>query len=215
MDRGRPGHRHPLHIALVAGLTGRNPASAIDLERGVRMRLDDVNAEGGVNGHPVELLVYDDADQPERAERTAEEIVRENKALYVIGHGVTVTSLAAAPIYRAAGIPAVTPSASGSGITDGSDWYFRSTFGDRTQGDFLAVYAVEVLGADEVAVIHDDHASGRSAQAAFTDSYRQFGEVVATVPVTDDPRAAVDRVKAPTPARRSCSPPRTATASRW
>ncbi|ROP36451.1 ABC transporter substrate-binding protein [Saccharothrix texasensis] len=186
----------PVHVALVVGLTGRDPAAAAHVERGVRMGLEDVNAAGGVDGHPVELLVYDDADQPERAERIAEEIVREDRALYVIGHGVTVTSLAAAPIYRAAGIPAVTPSASGSSVTDSSDWYFRSMFGDRTQGDFLAVYAARVLGAREVAVIHDDHASGRSAQAAFTASYRQFGEVVATVAVTDDPRPAIDRIKA-------------------
>ncbi|QQQ78842.1 ABC transporter substrate-binding protein [Saccharothrix sp. 6-C] len=186
----------PVHVALVVGLTGRDPAAAAHVERGVRMGLEDVNAAGGVNGHPVELLVYDDADQPERAERIAEEIVREDRALYVIGHGVTVTSLAAAPIYRAAGIPAVTPSASGSSVTDSSDWYFRSMFGDRTQGDFLAVYTARVLGAREVAVIHDDHASGRSAQAAFTASYRQFGEVVATVAVADDPRPAIDRVKA-------------------
>ncbi|MEU4745277.1 ABC transporter substrate-binding protein, partial [Actinosynnema sp. NPDC023658] len=158
--------------------------------------LDDVNADGGVQGHPLELLVYDDADDPERAKRIAEQIVREDKALYVIGHGVTVTSAAAAPIYRAAGIPAVTPSASGSGITDGSDWYFRSMFGDRTQGDYLAVYASRVLGLDRVAVVYDDTESGRSAQAAFADSYRRFGQVVATLPVTDDPQAAVDRVKA-------------------
>ena len=185
----------PVHIAMVAGLTGRDPATAADLERGVRMRLDEINADGGVSGHPVELLVYDDADDVARAERIAEEIVRENRALYVIGHGVTSTSLVAAPIYRAAGIPAITPSASGSALTDSSDHYFRSMFGDRTQGDFLAVYATEVLGADKVAVIHDDHPSGRSAQAAFAESYRQFGEVVATVPVTGDPRAAIERVK--------------------
>jgi ABC-type branched-subunit amino acid transport system substrate-binding protein len=189
----------PVHIALVAGITGRDPAAAASLERGVRMRLDEVNADGGVNGHPVELLVYDDADQPDQAHRIAEEIVRDGKALYVIGHGVTATSLAAAPVYRAAGIPAITPSASGSSVTDSSDWYFRSMFGDRTQGDFLAVYAAEVLHADKVVVVHDDNDSGRSAQAAFAESYHRFGEVVATIPVTDDPQAAVDRVKALAP----------------
>ncbi|NUT50021.1 MAG: ABC transporter substrate-binding protein, partial [Saccharothrix sp.] len=186
----------PVRIALVAGMTGRDTAAAADLERGQRMRLDEVNADGGVNGHPVELLVYDDADQAHRAEEIAERIVREDQALYVIGHGVTATSLAAAPIYRAAGIPAITPSASGSGLTDGSDWYFRSTFGDRTQGDFLAVYAAEVLGARQVAVVYDDTESGRSAQAAFAESFHRFGEVVAALPVVDDPRAAVDRVAA-------------------
>ncbi|MFI9009095.1 ABC transporter substrate-binding protein [Actinosynnema sp. NPDC053489] len=184
----------PVHIALVAGLTGRDPAAATALERGVRMRVDDVNADGGINGHPVELRVYDDADQPDRARGIAERIARENKVLYVIGHGVTATSLAAAPVYRAANIPAITPSASGSAVTDSSDWYFRSTFGDRTQGDFLAAYASRVLGLTKVAVVYDDNDSGRSAQAAFADSFRGFGEVVTTVPVTGDPRAAVDRV---------------------
>ncbi|ONI80340.1 hypothetical protein ALI22I_44130 [Saccharothrix sp. ALI-22-I] len=189
----------PVHVALVAGMTGRDPAAAAHLERGVRMRLDDLNADGGINGHPVELLVYDDADQPDRAKQIAEEIVREDKALYVIGHGVTVTSLAASPLYRAAGIPAITPSASGAGVTDGSEWYFRSMFGDRTQGDFLAAYASRVLHADRVAVVYDDNESGRSAHAAFADSFGRFGEVVAALPVTDDPQAAIDQVKALAP----------------
>ncbi|MFD0200660.1 MULTISPECIES: ABC transporter substrate-binding protein [Saccharothrix] len=62
----------PVHITLVAGLTGCDPATAAaDLERGVRMRLDEINDDGGVHGHPVELLVYDDADEVDqgRADR--------------------------------------------------------------------------------------------------------------------------------------------------
>lgn len=49
-----------------------------------------------------------------------------------------------------------------------------------------------------MAVVYDDNESGRSAQAAFTASFTQFGTVVA-LPVTDDPGAAVDRVTALTP----------------
>ncbi|MGM1060836.1 ABC transporter substrate-binding protein [Saccharothrix sp. Mg75] len=185
----------PVRVALVVGLTGGDPAAAADVERGVRLHLDSVNDAGGVAGHPVELTVHDDADRPERAREIAEGIVREGRVHYVVGHGVSETALAASPVYRAAGVPAITPTASSSRVTDESDWYFRSTYGDRTQGDFLAGYAAEVLGAREVAVVHDEDESGRSANAAFADSFGRFGSV------TSHPLDDVDAVVAAVAAR--------------
>ncbi|HWO62555.1 MAG TPA: ABC transporter substrate-binding protein, partial [Umezawaea sp.] len=98
----------PVFVALVAGMA--RPGS-VAMERGLRMHLDAVNAAGGVDGHPVELLVYDDEDRADKATGIAEQIVREDRVMYVVGHGSSDTSLAAAPIYLRAHIPAITPSA--------------------------------------------------------------------------------------------------------
>ncbi|MBB5955901.1 ABC-type branched-subunit amino acid transport system substrate-binding protein [Saccharothrix tamanrassetensis] len=175
----------PVHVALVAGLTGPGAVNSAHVERSLRMRLDEVNDAGGVQGHPVELLVYDDADRPDKARGIAEEIVREGRVLFVVGHGTSDTALAAAPVYRAAGIPAITPTASSPRITDHNDWYFRSMFGNRTQSDFLAVYAARVLGARTAAIAYADDESGQSAHEGFVTSFGAFGTVTAELPISD------------------------------
>nr|WP_281401001.1 ABC transporter substrate-binding protein [Amycolatopsis umgeniensis] len=177
-DRGEP-----VQIALVAGMTGSNAVAASHMERAVRMHLDTVNAAGGVDGHPVELLVHDDEDTVDKAVDIARRIVHENKAMFVIGHAGSETALAAAPIYQRARIPAITPSAGASRITDGSDWYFRSMFGNRTQSDFLSVYISRVLGSATAAVVHEEDEDGRSGRETFLESFGEFGRVTADLPI--------------------------------
>ncbi|WP_328617536.1 ABC transporter substrate-binding protein [Amycolatopsis sp. NBC_00355] len=196
----------PVYVALVAGMTGDNAVTSAHLERAVRMHVDTVNAAGGIHGHPVELLVYDDADRVDQAVGIAERIVRENKVLYVVGHGSSDTALAASPIYRRARIPAITPSASSSRLTDGSEWYFRSMFGNRTQSDFLSVYASHVLGSKTAAVVYDDDEDGRSAHDTFRESFGEFGRVTAELPVSAAPASRAASVDAAVAALESHDP---------
>ncbi|WP_170067993.1 ABC transporter substrate-binding protein [Lentzea guizhouensis] len=196
----------PVHVALVAGMTGESATTSAHMERSLRMHTDIINEAGGINGHPVELLVYDDADQPDRARGIAEQIVRENKVMYVIGHGVSDTALAAAPIYQKAKIPAITPSATSSQITDGSDWYFRSMFGNRTQSDFLAAYGAKVLGSDTAAIVYGDNESGRSGRETFVASFRTFGAVAAELPVSYEPERSAATVDAAVQRLRTLAP---------
>ncbi len=190
-DRGEP-----VQVALVAGMTGPNAVAASHMERAVRMHLDTVNAAGGVDGHPVELLVHDDEDIVDKAVDIARRIVRENKAMFVIGHAGSDTALAAAPIYQRARIPAITPSAGASRITDGSDWYFRSMFGNRTQSDFLSVYISRVLGSATAAVVHEEDEDGRSGRETFLESFGEFGRETADLPIATGPESHAASVQA-------------------
>ncbi|MEJ2855090.1 MULTISPECIES: ABC transporter substrate-binding protein [unclassified Saccharothrix] len=174
----------PVHVALVTGLTGELAEASAHMENSVRMQVDDVNRGGGVAGRPVELLVYDDGGQPDRAAAIAEEIVREDRAMYVIGHGASTTALAAQQIYKRAGIPAITPSAASPRLTDDSEWYFRSVFGNRTQADFLAAYTSHVLGSTSAAIVYDDDEYGQSIRDSYQRSFT--GTVTATAPVGDE-----------------------------
>ncbi|MFE0019756.1 ABC transporter substrate-binding protein [Amycolatopsis sp. NPDC059021] len=178
------GQGEPVYVALVAGMSGDSAVSSAQMEHAVRMRLDNVNAAGGIDGHPVELLVYDDANRADKAVGIAQDIVREGKVLFVVGHGASDAALAAAPIYQRAKIPAITPTASSSRITDSSDWYFRSMFGNRTQSDFLSVYASRALGSKTAAVVYDEDEDGRSGHDTFRDSFGEFGTVTVELPVS-------------------------------
>ncbi|KAA2257556.1 ABC transporter substrate-binding protein [Solihabitans fulvus] len=196
----------PVYVALVAGMSGDNALASSHMERAVRMHLDSVNAAGGIVGHPVELLVYDDESRADKAVAIAKDIVRDNKVLYVVGHGTSDTALAAAPIYQQAKIPAITPSASSARITDGSGWYFRSMFGNRTQSDFLSVYASRVLGSTTAAVVYDEDEDGRSAHETFRESFGAFGRVTADLPIAAEPGRTAASVDAAVEALRTHSP---------
>ena len=65
---------HQVSIAAVGPLTGAAAARGKDMERAVRMAVDEVNSDGGVNGRHIHLTVYDDGDQPARGRELARQI---------------------------------------------------------------------------------------------------------------------------------------------
>ncbi|MEV8436090.1 ABC transporter substrate-binding protein [Actinosynnema sp. NPDC051121] len=181
VDRAR--EPDPVHVALVAGLTGGEAGSEQGVLDAARMALDEANRAGGVDGRPVELLVHDDHNDPAQARQRAEEVVRDGRALAVVGHTSSDTSLAAAPVYADAGLAAVTPSATSDQVTDGHPWYFRTVFGNRVQSGFAAVYLGEVLGARRASVISEDSEYGRGIRDGFTAAFGTRGTVVREVTV--------------------------------
>jgi branched-chain amino acid transport system substrate-binding protein len=71
-------------IAAIGPLTGAVAARGKDLEQAARMAVDEANAAGGVNGHRVELTVYDDGELPSNAREKAQQVAA-TPALAVLG----------------------------------------------------------------------------------------------------------------------------------
>ena len=64
------GGNNPIAIAAVGPMTGSAAARGKDLAQAARMAADEANAAGGVNGHRIELAVYDDGDQTAASQPT-------------------------------------------------------------------------------------------------------------------------------------------------
>ena len=151
----------PLYVAVVGNTGGTDPGVAGEVIRSAKLYFDRVNAAGGVAGHPVELLIFDDKNDVGLARSIAEQIVADGRALLVIGHRTSPDSEAAGAIYAAAGIPAITSTSTADNITADNQWYFRTVFDNRTQGYLIAAYASEVLGADHLSVVAGNAGYGR------------------------------------------------------
>ena len=65
---------------------------------GMMLRIDEVNAQGGVNGRKLRLVVEDDGYDPRRAVLAAQKLVNQDKVFAVIGHIGTAHNMAAMPI---------------------------------------------------------------------------------------------------------------------
>lgn len=59
--------KDPYKIGLTAALTGPAAATALPEAEGFRIYFQKVNEEGGINGHPVQVMIEDDRAEPPRA----------------------------------------------------------------------------------------------------------------------------------------------------
>jgi branched-chain amino acid transport system substrate-binding protein len=66
---------------------------------GMRMRIDEINAEGGLNGRKLRLVVEDHGYDPKKAVLAAQKMVQQDKVFAVLGAIGTPTAMAAMPIY--------------------------------------------------------------------------------------------------------------------
>jgi branched-chain amino acid transport system substrate-binding protein len=66
---------------------------------GMRMRIDEVNAAGGINGRKLRLVVEDHGYDPKKAVLAAQKMVQQDKIFAALGSIGTATAMASMPIY--------------------------------------------------------------------------------------------------------------------
>jgi potassium-dependent mechanosensitive channel len=167
-----------LHIALAAPMSGPSKTVGKSFVQGVRLYIDAVNRDGGINGRPVVLDVYDDQNNTQLAQEEAFKIVQNDQVLAVIGHHYSTCSISAGEIYKEYGVPAISPASTNVRVTQDNPWYFRSAFNDNLQGRFLANYARKVFGTPVVSIIYEDEDYGAYLAKVFEETSRELGSRV-------------------------------------
>lgn len=80
----------------------------------------------------------------------------------VVGHGGSRGSLIGAPVYVAAGVPLIVPTATSRRLRDMGPWVFMLAPDDSVEGAFIGAFGAERLGARRLAVfyVNDEYGSG-------------------------------------------------------
>lgn len=82
----------PIVIGAVGGYTG-NLASSIGMaDEALQTWADYVNDNGGINGHPVKLVIKDDAGDPAKSLQAVKELVEQDKVIAIVGNASLVTT---------------------------------------------------------------------------------------------------------------------------
>jgi branched-chain amino acid transport system substrate-binding protein len=174
----------PIRIAFANSLSGPSAPAGTESLVATQLAIDEVNAKGGVNGRPIELVLFDDASNPAVARANAQTIA-DSPCVAVLGHFLSSTSLAAAPAYKDARIPALTGSAAADDLTSGNEYYFRALTPISTQARSIAEYLRAVMKEPKVRLVHTRDAYGESFVSGFAAAYplvqwRVFGLDVAS-----------------------------------
>ena len=170
-----PFQRETIYIAVAGPMTGQYQAEGQRMLAGIRLYLEHLRQQGGLPGKHFELLLYDDQDDPQRAETAANQIIRDNKALFVLGHFNSSASIAAGAVYKKYEIPAITASATSEAVTRGNIWYFRVVPHNQIQAAFIANYIKHSLRKDEVGIVFIEDDYGRSLFTNFEYAAQKIG----------------------------------------
>ena len=100
-----------IRIAVAGPMTGANAWFGEQYQRGAELAVADLNARGGVLGESVELIVGDDACDPDQAVALARKLVSDG-AVFVAGHWCSHSAIPASKVYEAAGILMIAPARS-------------------------------------------------------------------------------------------------------
>ncbi|HRU93860.1 MAG TPA: branched-chain amino acid ABC transporter substrate-binding protein [Anaerolineae bacterium] len=153
---GCGGGEDTIKIGLQGPMTGDYAYEGKGFKNALTMLVEQVNAAGGINGKQVELLVEDDAGDPTQSALVAQRLV-DAKVVAVIGAYNSTATEAASEIYNEAGILHITPSSTAVRLTTkGFPRFFRVCFLDDRQGLFAVKFMKEVLGAQNIGILHDN-----------------------------------------------------------
>lgn len=94
----------PIKIGSVLSVTGGTSFLGEPEEKTLRMYVDEFNKKGGVAGRQIELIVYDDGSDANKARTFATRLVEDDKVVAMIGGSSTGTSMAMVPVFEAAKI---------------------------------------------------------------------------------------------------------------
>lgn len=132
-------------------------------EAGVKMRTTiekafaDINANGGIGGHQVEVIYYDDEGKSDKCIDAFNRLVSQDEVMAIIGPTTSSCALAVIDMAAEYEIPLITPQATNTSITQeyGNTWFFRNSVADVYHSYTLCDYVVNDLGAKKIAILHE------------------------------------------------------------
>lgn len=163
-------------VGAYLSLTGTTATFGTSTKHGIEMAVEQTNAAGGVLGKPIHLLTEDTQSKPEEAALAVTKLISRDKVCALLGEIASSRTLAAAPIAQQNQIPMVTPGSTNPEVTKKGDYIFRVCYMDPFQGEVMARFAFESLGARKVAMIKDvknDYSIGLAEN--FTETFTKLG----------------------------------------
>ena len=176
-------------IGHVAPMSGSQAHYGKDNENGVRMAIEDLNAQNiTIGGKKIkfEIVAEDDAADPKQGTAAAQKLC-DSKVAGVVGHLNSGTTIPASKVYNDCGIPMITGAATNPNMTKpGYKNVFRIIANDNALGAGLAFYAADALKLKKVAIIDDRTAYGQGVAEVFKKTATAKGMTVVDEQFTTD-----------------------------
>ncbi len=123
----------PYKVGAVFAITGTASFLGEPEKKTAEMIAEEINAQGGINGHPLQLIIYDDESDATKSTLAVKKLIKTDQVPVIIGPTQSDASLAVAPIAEEAQVPLISCAASYKIVEPVSErrWVFKVAGSDK------------------------------------------------------------------------------------
>ena len=124
----------PYRVGVMESLTGPGESYGNVANHAKQMALDEINAAGGINGRPLELVVEDSMCSAQGAVAAYRKLTSVDGVKIILGPSCSGAMLGAAPLAEEDGVILLSGMASNADIANAGDYIFRTQISDVEVG---------------------------------------------------------------------------------
>ncbi len=191
-----------VEVGAVTPLTGKLAVYGEGFQQAMLLALDEVNAQGGINGKPMKIVFEDNNSTSKGSVSAIQKLITVHKFPVIFGPAASSNFLAVCPIAQQNKVILIGAESAASAITNCGSYVFRVFPSDQLQGKGVAELADD-LGYKEVALTYVNNDWGVGLAEVFKDVYLKNGGKIIDEFAHDegktDYRSEVLRIKKNTP----------------
>jgi branched-chain amino acid transport system substrate-binding protein len=168
----------PVKIGAIFAVTGPAAYLGAPEERTARMLQDEINAQGGILGRPVKIIVKDSAGSSEKAISFAKQLIEEEGVVAIVGPTTSGESMAIKDLCQKAGMPLVSCAAAESIVDPVAKYVFKSPQKDNYVVEWI-YKTMNQLGISRIGVIASNTGFGNGGKKQLEKYAAQYGIEVA------------------------------------
>jgi branched-chain amino acid transport system substrate-binding protein len=176
MPAGSTAGKESVKIGAILSLTGTYAGLGAPEKQAIELEVKRINDAGGVNGRPIEVVIEDDATDPQKAVAAATKLIDQDKVVAILGATGTGSTMAVRNETGRAGVPIVSM-AGGSVITGTFD---KNTFQTPWPNNVVVSFTLAALkgaGITRIALLSSSDGYGKDGRQVVLDNTKNGADV--------------------------------------
>jgi branched-chain amino acid transport system substrate-binding protein len=174
----------PIKIGAIFSVTG--PASFLGApeEKTAQMLVDKINADGGILGRKVQLIIKDSGGSPEKALSLAKQLIDEDKVLAIVGPSTSGETMAIKKLCQDSKMLLVSAAAAEDIVNPLASYVFKSPQKDSDAARLIC-QTMKARGISKIGVVVSSDGFGKAGREQLEKLAPEFGITVAIAEVYD------------------------------
>lgn len=169
-------------VGIVAELSGAGAPAGTNWRDGIKVAVEEINAEGGILGKKVELSEYDTQTDPQVSRALVQKAIDEG-AYAILGTIYSGSTMVNMLVAQQNSIPQFVGSEAPGVVQKGNPFVFRTSSGAQKGVPALTAYFTDTLKAKKVGVAWINNEFGKGGHDVFVAEMQKAGiEVIVDVP---------------------------------